>query len=164
MAIVFYFFSPLEKEGFMETIWTVEGDGRFFSEKPVLNVDATKIELPTNNSFELKVIKLMPSDGNFNIINKPNLYQEKLYRGLGLIIRSRGYNKWKKFVRFEEIWDPEKLQKRRWVPKHEGEGPFSSLNIGMAVISTQAACEGLGLCPPSKSYSQLVSEYHRGYK
>lgn len=54
---------------------------------------------------------------------------------------------------------------RRWVFRDECEGqPFSKINLTMARISTQAACEGLGLRPPSKSYGQLVDEYHRGYK
>ena len=54
---------------------------------------------------------------------------------------------------------------RRWVLRDECTGqPFSGINLKMAMISTQSACEGLGLSPPSKSYSQLVDEYCRGYK
>gem|GEM_PF-4325144 len=59
------------------------------------------------------------------------------------------------------------LQKkgRRWVLRDDCKGqPFSGINLTMAMISTRSACEGLGLRPPSKSYSQLVDEYHRGYK
>ncbi|MFZ2226387.1 MAG: hypothetical protein WA064_01910 [Candidatus Moraniibacteriota bacterium] len=125
----------------METVWTVEGDGRFFSEKPVLNVDATKIELPTNNSFELKVIKLMPSDTDFNIINNPSLYQEKLYRGLGLIIRSRGYNKWKRLIHFEEVWNPDEvIAFKHSLPPGT---PFANFGNVMTRISTRIACERL---------------------
>lgn len=53
---------------------------------------------------------------------------------------------------------------RRWVFRHECEGPFSGINLTMAMISTRSACEEMGFAPRSKNIVELLDDYHRGPK
>ena len=48
---------------------------------------------------------------------------------------------------------------RELVPTHAGEG---GLNVQMAAVSTQAACEEMGSALRSKGCTQLSAEYRRG--
>jgi len=153
----------------METIWTVLGDKRFFSKRPILDAPVYREKLSVNDFYSWELIELSAIYPNAKIINNPDTYSEKIFCAGGMFFRSHDKEKWERSlsrVKFEEVWNPQELKKgRRWVLRHEcKDQPFSGINLAMAVISTQTACEGLGLCPPSKSYSQLVSEYHRGYK
>lgn len=89
----------------METVWKV-GDC-FYAEKPVFSGGSTKTELLANNRCELAIFELKPSDADSKIINNPRLYDKELYYGLSLYFRERGYQKWKKLVQPEKVWDPE---------------------------------------------------------
>lgn len=46
----------------------------------------------------------------------------------------------------------------KWVLKHEGEGPFSGINLEMSAISTQVGAEGLGVSHYEESLTKRAEQ------
>ena len=90
----------------METIWTVEGDGRFFSEKPTSNLDVEGGRMATKSSDFLVIMLRSRSDRKrLEIAKDAKVFPEKLFIANGLLFRLKDKEAGSR-TDLEEIWDP----------------------------------------------------------
>ena len=90
----------------METVWTVEGDGRFFIEKPTPNLDVEGGRMATKSSdFLVIVLRSRSGHERLEIAKDAKVFPEKLFIANGLLFRSQDKRDGSR-TDLEEIWDP----------------------------------------------------------
>ena len=97
----------------METIWTVEGDWRFFSEKPTSNLNTIGGRMATRSSdFSVIVLRSRSGDCKLEVAKDAKIFPEKLFIANGLLFRVQDKEDGLR-TDLEEIWDPANPDRER---------------------------------------------------
>ena len=138
----------------IKTVWTVLGDKRFFSVRPILDSPVYKEKLSVNDFYSWELIELSAIYPDAKIINDPGTYNEKIFCAGGMFFRTKDKEKWERSlsrVKFEEVWNPQELSKKPHKIRREysfpvlpPDSPFVWNRLAISV-NLPYACKYMGL-------------------